>query len=581
MNYIPQLQAIGIQIPPALHGKEKVKVVCPFCSSERRKSRDKSMTVWVQDGNYNCHHCGRTGSVIEHKSDYQLPKQRTSSISEKTLAYIKSRGISESAVEYYRVTDGVAFFPGAGREMNAIHFNYFLNGHHINTKFRSGAKDFAMVTGAEKTLYAIDTVRESDYMIITEGEFDVLAFYTAGVYMATSVPTGASETNNNLDYLAKITDTHLANKERVYLATDTDAPGLKLRDDLARRIGKERCYIIEYPEGCKDANDVLQTYGDAGVEMLHDAFKNAKAFPVEGLVRFEDAIETIMHYKQVGMPKGDLTGLPSDEVLQWFRGELVTWTGVPNHGKSNAVDEVAVRLARRNNWKFGYFSSEKQMFDIHYMELIQKTYQRSIWKATEYGEAINEEELRRAQQWIDNHFYLLKQDASIEMTVDGMLEKATELVRKYGIDVFVLDNYAYLEKSRDTYTPITEYVSQSLNKVREWCATNRTSFWMVAHPAKMKYDKDGKVLAPGGYDISDSAHFYNKSDVGITIYRAENHVEFQVWKVRQWYAGHIGKAMMKFNPNYGGYYSATEYNTQSVNKLKGQPDVSDEFLQFV
>ncbi len=44
---------------------------------------------------------------------------------------------------------------------------------------------------------------------------------------------------------------------------------------------------------------------------------------------------------------------------------------------------------------------------------------------------------------------------------------------------------------------------------------------VVAHPAKMQRNKDDAYSVPTLYDISDSAHWYNKVDVGIVVHRGD------------------------------------------------------------
>ena len=56
--------------------------------------------------------------------------------------------------------------------------------------------------------------------------------------------------------------------------------GLALAEELARRLGKERCYRVSWPDGCKDANDVLQNLGEA---TLRGSIDNAEGFPLRGL----------------------------------------------------------------------------------------------------------------------------------------------------------------------------------------------------------------------------------------------------------------------------------------------------------
>ena len=77
----------------------------------------------------------------------------------------------------------------------------------------------------------------------------------------------------------------------------------------------------------------------------------------------------------------------------------------------------------------------------------------------------------------------------------------------------------------------------------------------MAHPTKQTKNKDGVIEAPTLYDISGSAHFYNKTDFGIVVHRnrVENTVEVIVQKVKFRHLGEVGTALFKYNLNNGRY----------------------------
>src|SRR4029077_14590991 len=71
-------------------------------------------------------------------------------------------------------------------------FPYFRAGELVNIKFRALAeKAFAQVRGAEKILYGLDDISDSNGAVIVEGELDKLALEEAGIHNAVSVPDGA------------------------------------------------------------------------------------------------------------------------------------------------------------------------------------------------------------------------------------------------------------------------------------------------------------------------------------------------------------------------------------------------------
>ena len=55
---------------------------------------------------------------------------------------------------------------------------------------------------------------------------------------------------------------------------------------------------------------------------------------------------------------------------------------------------------------------------------------------------------------------------------------------------------------------------------------------IVAHPAKQQKDEKGEYRVPTLYDISDSAHWYNKADLGVIVHRFSDYSLIKVAKSR-------------------------------------------------
>ena len=275
----------GIQIPSG-KTRGKLKVFCPQCHETRHDKRDKSLSVDLDKGVWNCHYCGWGGTINvsdyddspegkqrwmeqqpwynphrlrKQKPVYKKPVQRqTAPLSEKAIAWFKGRGISLDTLTACKVTEGMEWMPQKNKEWNTVQFNYYLNGELINTKFRTGDKCFKLCSGAQLIPYLIDNIKGQKECIITEGEIDALSFYEVGFHNVISVPNGA---NANLDYLDDFIEDYFDDKDTIFIASDTDTKGIELRDELLRRFGAERCRIVEYGQGCKDANEhPLQFY---------------------------------------------------------------------------------------------------------------------------------------------------------------------------------------------------------------------------------------------------------------------------------------------------------------------------------
>jgi twinkle protein len=153
-------------------------------------------------------------------------------------------------------------------------------------KYRTSQKEFRQEKGGRKCFYRRDKamVSSKKELVITEGEIDALSCLVAG-YEAVSIPDGApSENSKNFntkfDFL-KGTEKLFSRFDKVIIAGDNDAPGKRAIQELGRRIGVEKCLVVDYPAGCKDCNDVLKQHGK---DELKAALDNAKPFPVEVLI---------------------------------------------------------------------------------------------------------------------------------------------------------------------------------------------------------------------------------------------------------------------------------------------------------
>jgi twinkle protein len=81
--------------------------------------------------------------------------------------------------------------------------------------------------------------------------------------------------------------------------------------------------------------------------------------------------------------------------------------------------------------------------------------------------------------------------------------------------------------------------------------------WLVAHPAKQTPKKDGTYSVPGPRDISGSAHFWNKADNCVTVWRDQqsgtNEVQVHIQKVRFKNIGKIGQTTLLYDRVTGRY----------------------------
>lgn len=554
---------VGIEIPVGASGE--IRTTCPICSPTRHKKNDRCLGVNLDKKAWNCFHCGWTGTLSKDRPAEH--HEKTTSANYKSFAHthvdlpfqfinwLKSRGISEKTINDNQLSCG-----NFAQGILAVKFPYFKNGVVVNAKYRTLDKKFRQEKNPEPCLYRFDAVDalKCEELIICEGEMDALACYEAGITNAVSVPNGAPALDAKnfekafvyLDSAKEILD----RCRRVVLAVDNDAPGKKLEAELSRRVGIEKCFRVQFPDGCKDANDVLMKHGKM---VLREVIKCAKAFPVSGIFSVGDIRDLVLNLYDNGTESGVGTGWSKmDEFYTVKPGQMTIITGIPSSGKSNWLDALLVNLVLHHEWSFAIFSPENWPIERHAQSIIEKLL-RKPFCPSKFGfdkQTMSREELEGAIKSLSEDFHFIMPEEEL-LTVDNILEKARIEIFRHGIRGVVIDPWNELDHDFGRLTE-TQYISSMLGKIRRFARRNNVHVWIVAHPQKLIKNGNGGYDPPTMYEISGGAHWRNKADVGICVHRPDikrDETQVIVQKVRFREIGKPGAVMFGYNRSCGTY----------------------------
>lgn len=564
----------GIQINTTKNNGEH-QTTCPKCSHDRKKKTDKCLSVNLDKKTWFCFHCGFKGGLSNtiEKIEYVKPvwKNKTE-LSEKVVRYFEeSRKINQQTLIDLKVSSGLEFMPQLNKEVETIQFNYFRNEELVNVKYRGANKSFKLHKGSELIFYNIDSLPGNKTVIICEGEIDAMTFHQCGYKNVVSVPNGANLNSNNLIYLDNCINL-FDEIETFYLATDNDIAGRKLRIDLAERFGIEKCKYIEFDE-YKDANDL---YIHKGQIAITEAFENAKYFPLEGVFTIEDIDLEINDMYVNGLDNGVKTGMHDfDEKLRFAKGYITTITGVPGHGKSDFLDQLALKLNIANGWKFAFYSPENKPTRLHVSKLARKL----VGKKWFGNGRIELNELNEVKEFLNKKFWFIKPEK--DFTLDSILKHVKQLKATNGVDAFVIDAWNKLEHKYGQSE--TKYIGESLDKLGSFCEENNVHCFLVAHPTKIQKQKDtGIYEIPNLYNISGSANFYNKTDNGITVYRnfIDNQTEVYIQKVKFSHWGEVGRVDFKYHLDSGRYLENDSDDLYNWITYKKQKEIQREQIEL-
>ena len=514
------------------HGlEEKTQGICPLCSSDRKPKNRKAKCAsydWER-GLGTCHNCNTTFQLHTYQRKgasekvYVRPDEYVYKLLQsKVVDWFNTRGISQKTLTDLMVGEGSEFMPQTGKKENTIHFNYMMGDQLINIKYRDGRKNFKLFKGAEKVFYNINSIVGYDSCIIVEGEIDVLSCHEANIPNVISVPNGATLNSNNLDYLDNCID-YFDKKEKIILAVDQDEAGQALQQELIRRLGAEVCYLATFDD-CKDANEYLLKYGK---QKLNERIQQARPVPLENVTTFRDIEAEVTDFVENGFKPGYQVGLQNfDDIFSTYTGQFITVTGIPSSGKSDFVDQMVIGYNENYGWKTAFASPENAPTYLHAHKLMRKSWQGMPTRGDIKGDKWN-----RVADHINDNFFFIDME---RYTLESVLRKGAELVKRKGIKCLVIDPFNKIRDVDSKTEDINRYTMEYLTKIESFAKKFDVLVFIVAHPTKMYRDKEGQIEEPTMYNIKGGGEWYDASYHGILVHRnyEEKTVKAKILKVK-------------------------------------------------
>lgn len=449
-------------------------------------------------------------------------------------------------------------------------FDYRRNGETIFRKVRKETLDtetgkkgktfFIEPAGAKLFLFNEDCLKEpcsQDVpLIICEGEIDVPSWMQSGATCVVSVPNGARaevgtgdivpEDDRAFGYLWEEAEkgwqlrADIAKFQKVIIATDGDKAGLALREELSIRIGRTKCYVVQYPEGCKDANDVCQSWPDKGQEILMNMIDRAQPLVANRLT-------PLMRIAERGNRIQYSTGWAKlDAHLRVLMPELIVITGEPGSGKSQFALAIMMNLARLHGLKGAILQFEddpsRNQRDI---ERYGRAWKRPIGDAK--GAYIDD-----PCAWADQMFYAISPDEDgrddAQFDLRWLFDAITEAVVRHGCKWVLIDPWNEVEHVWAKNQSETDYTNTALRSIKRLGRRLGIAIIIVAHPSKAI---EGKSIDEVNlYAVSGSSAWRNKADHGVIIMRDPEDVSKIIVKIdksKDWSRmGVPGKITMQF-----------------------------------
>lgn len=550
------------------NGAAEQYLKCPWCSDERKKKNTKTLSVNIEKRVFHCHHCAKSGSLDGYearKDKVYVKPQKTgwSNFDETVQTALAARGFSLATIQANKIIQKKWTDKETGEVKVFIGYPYFEleDKDPVNVKWRCATeKRFMQEKDAKPVMYNLKMWANEPDLIICEGENDVMAFNEAGFWNATTTNGGAiNENDKNVDgKLESFYNCHqyIENKKVVYIATDNDGPGRRLKEELIKRIGANRCKIVTFPEGCKDANDVLLKLGK---EELVECISSAKEIPISGVFQLKDQMAEMLDIYHNGEDVAETTHFGElDQFFRWKKGQVNLWTGYANMGKTTLFLQMALTKSIMDGWKWAIFSPENYPATDFYQDIIEMYIGKNV--SNRFGNKMSEAEFIAACNFINDHMFFIYPDE--KHTVEELHQAFQSLLMKEGIDGVLIDPYNQLEKSFPGMRT-DEEISEFMRVVKRFTVQSNISYNIIVHPRSPQREKGSKELkVPDAYDIAGGAMWANKADNILVYHRPNWHtnkedptVEVHTQKIkRKRTGGKLGFVVIHYNVRTSRYY---------------------------
>jgi twinkle protein len=491
--------------------------------------------------------------VIENA---RMPKQIAETYSKEVREYMESRGID------IKVWQSRKIYEFSYGKKPTLGFPTYI-GHtlvdvkYLNIRWKKGDEfskwwNLPSKFGTKTLPWGLEYLNfppeEQKVMIWTEGHVDSLTWAQCQYKNAVSVPSGApsekaEKFEHEFDYITdKYVQSVIADVQLHIIATDGDAPGIKLRNHLALLLGKEKCKYINYPVGYKDINEVywgvdkedkkLPALGKAGVD---ECYQNLSSFPIKGVVRPQDVKEELEMIASDGFTPGMGIGMPAvDELFTLKRKQFTVVTGLPSSGKSVFVRWYLTEFIQHNdkeNIKWALYTPENRPVSREQAKVAEVITGQSFKRG--YKNSMTEDLRAKTMRYIQKHFFFIspnklnfetwlgKVDSDHVNSMESLLQYLIYLKKTEGIFGFVIDAWNKIEHEQPKNQTETTFISKQLDYLINFCDVYDLHCILIAHPTKI--EKVGiNYRMPCLYDIKGSSSWKEKADNGVIIHRFLN-----------------------------------------------------------
>lgn len=295
-------------------------------------------------------------------------------------------------------------------------------------------------------------------------------------------------------------------------------PNKEKRDEVIKEISSRLKIAIVVPDenAFYGANSVKELYRVGGPRVLDKLLFGAKEIPIQGLINIADVeCDKILNENRVLSGFRDL-----DVGIGGFNpGGLTVWTGKRGEGKSTFLGQIIIEAINQLK-NVCVYSGEmpKRQFKL---SLLQQA--AGFWNVKKREDDrtghifwdVNKDVIKYIDKWWNNELFLTDIQAENAHNEDNIIKLFEYAHRRYGCDVFVVDNIMTTELKDSIKLGYYQAQSAFTGRLVSFAKCYNVHVHLVAHPRKT----DKKLEAD---DVGGTSDITNRADNVIKIERIKD-----------------------------------------------------------
>lgn len=437
--------------------------------------------------------------IQKKKKSFKKPDRSKLRKGARHVEYLQTRGLTEETIKEYKIAQCVVWDHNTQKEVDGMAFPYIRNDECLFIKSigidrNNGKKVIGASKDAEPCLFGWHKMaKDSRMLVITEGEIDCMSLNQIGLDCVLSVPFGGGTGNKQqwIDYEYH----NLDRFEDIYICMDNDDAGQKAAQEIAQRLGIERCFLVKLPY--KDANECLQK-GMTQDDFLA-VFEKCETFDPEELRNSYDYMESVWNLHTSPEQYLFESAYPMlNDMFKFREAELTIINAQNGHGKSQFANGLMLESIRQGVDCFAASMEFKP--EAFLRRLYTQMMCTNFWKREEFdasGRILNE------RLWM----YNVTGTAKTKKLIETMRYAA----KRYGVKVFLIDSLMKCGLGEDDYNGQKDFVDQLCD------FKNKYSVHVLLITHSKKIENEDKPT--GKMDVKGTGAITDLADNVMTIWR--------------------------------------------------------------